>query len=320
MNKVDTRIKILNLLEKGDLGVTKISLKLKFSKQITHRYVKDLVADNFLLKKGNSPHTTYSLNPKYKYTRARDDFEFAKENLIKIFKKKYKGIKIKNHDKDNHDLDFMLKSSAVYSSNIEGVSIDLNSFMNMKDVLSKGAQKEVSEVQDLLNAYDFAKNNKLTHGNFLKIHKLSSKHILSISRQGKYRSEGVGVFGKEGLVYSAMEGFLVNNEMNILFSIIDELLRTKMSTFEIIFWASWIHLEIALIHPFLDGNGRSARLIEKWFLAEKLDKTTWFLQTELYYFKKRDKYYSSLRKGDNYWELKMNRFESFIDILFSFIK
>jgi Fic family protein len=31
-----------------------------------------------------------------------------------------------------------------------------------------------------------------------------------------------------------------------------------------------IHLRLAQIHPFRDGNGRAARLIEKWFVAEKL--------------------------------------------------
>ena len=320
MNKVDTRIKILNLLEKGDLGVTKIALKLKVSNQMIHRHIKELVSDNFILKKGNSPHTTYFLNPEYKYTRVKDDFEFTKKNTLPVFIEKYKGIKISNTNKEGHDLNFMLQSSAVYSSNIEGISIDLNSFMNVKEKLSKGAQKEISEVQDLLNAYDFSKSNRLNHKNFLNIHKISSKHILSPSRQGRYRSEGVGVFGQEGLVYSAIEGFLVENEMNNLFDIIDSLLKTKLSTRESIFWASWIHLEIALIHPFLDGNGRSARLIEKWFLVEKLGQSVWFLQTELFYFKKRSKYYSSLRKGDNYWELQTNKFEGFINLLFNFIK
>lgn len=320
MNKVDTRVKILNLLETGDLGVTKIALKLKLSKQIVHRYVKELVFDNFVLKKGDSPHTIYSLNSEYDYARVKNDFEFVKENILPIFIKKHKNIKINDDGKENHDLNFMLQSSAVYSSNIEGVSIDLNSFMNVKERLSKGAQKEAKEVQDLLSAYEFAKNNKLSHKNFLRIHKLSSGNILSPSRQGKYRTEGVGVFGQEGLVYSAIEGFLVDNEMNNLFDVIDILLKTKMTNPEAIFWASWIHLEIALIHPFLDGNGRSARLIEKWFLVEKIGQSVWFLQTELFYFNKRSQYYSSLRKGDNYWELKIDKFKGFIDLLFQFVK
>ncbi|MBL0098191.1 MAG: Fic family protein [Bacteroidetes bacterium] len=33
-----------------------------------------------------------------------------------------------------------------------------------------------------------------------------------------------------------------------------------------------IHLVFVKIHPLNDGNGRSARLIEKWFLAQKLGK------------------------------------------------
>ncbi|WP_220392957.1 Fic family protein [Chitinophaga lutea] len=33
-----------------------------------------------------------------------------------------------------------------------------------------------------------------------------------------------------------------------------------------------IHLVFVKIHPRADGNGRSARLLEKWFLAVKLGK------------------------------------------------
>jgi Fic family protein/predicted transcriptional regulator len=320
MKQVDTRLRILKLIESKGRGVTEIASRLKLSNQIIHRHIKTLLGDSFIIKKGQPPHTTYSLNPDYRYTRVLDDFEYAREKLLPHFIKKYARLKICQANIDKHDLDFMLKSSAVYSSNIEGVSIDLNSFVGLKDKLSKGAQKEISEVQDLVDAYNFAKSNKLTHRNFLKTHKLLSGHILSTARCGKYRSEGVGVFGQEGLVYSAVEDFLVPNEMEGLFDVVDKLLKAKMSVTESIFWSAWLHLEIALIHPFLDGNGRAARLLEKWFLAEKNDNSIWFLQTELYYFKNRGKYYKSLRKRANYWELNYIDFRDFVDLLFSHIK
>ncbi len=319
MKKVDTRLVILNLLSKSDLGATEISVKLNLSKQIIHRHLKELFVDKFIIKKGETPLTVYSLNPEYKYTRTLDDFYFAKKNLLPAYLKKNSKLKIPNISDSKHDLDFMLQSSAVYSSNIEGVSIDLNSFIN-KENLSRFSKKELAEVKDLVEAYDFAESNKLTEKNFLISHKLLSKHILSVARQGNYRREPVGVFGKEGLVYSGPEYFLIKNEMNQLFDIIDELVKSKMSDSEIIFWSSWLHLEIALIHPFLDGNGRSARLLEKWFMSLKKGENTWFLQTENYYFENRQIYYKNLRKAENYWEVDINNFEDFISMLFDFLK
>lgn len=318
MKKVDTRLEILKILDKGSFGVTEISEKLNLSKQIIHRHIKELLADKFILKKGESPHTTYSLNSEYKYTRVKEDFKFAQENLLPIFQEKYPKIKIPKISNQKHDLEFMLQSSAVYSSNIEGVSIDLNSYIN-KDKLSRFSRKELAEVEDLIKAYDLAESDKLNEKNFLKSHKLLSKHILSNARQGNYRSESVGVFGKEGLVYSGPEYFLVENEMNNLFKIIKELIGEEMKENEIIFWSAWLHLEIALIHPFLDGNGRSARLLEKWFMSEKIGNNSWFLQTENYYFENRQIYYANLRKAENYWEADIEKFKDFISMLLKFI-
>lgn len=317
MKQVDSRVKILNLLEKGDLGVTEISKKLRLSTQIIHRHINDLLADRFILKKGSAPHTIYCLNPGYKFTRVVDDFSFAQKQLLPEFKKKYKNLKIK-FSQDKLDLDFMLKSSAVYSSNIEGVSLDLNSFMNVGK-LSRGAQKEAREIEDLVSAYDFAESNKLNESNFLKSHKLSSQHLLSKSKQGKYRSEAVGVFGQEGLVYSGPEYFLVTNEMTKLFEVVESLLNKDLTETETVFWAAWLHLEIALVHPFLDGNGRTARLLEKWFLAEKIGEQTWLLQTEKFYFENRQQYYKSLRKSSNYWEAKFTDFVDYLNMLFGFL-
>ena len=45
-----------------------------------------------------------------------------------------------------------------------------------------------------------------------------------------------------------------------------------------------------------DGNGRLARLLEKWFLAEKLGEKAWFLQSEKNYYENHNQYYQNIRK------------------------
>ena len=52
---------------------------------------------------------------------------------------------------------------------------------------------------------------------------------------------------------------------------------------EVFYFASMLHLVFAHIHPFQDGNGRAARLLEKWFLASKLEDKAWLIQSEKFY-------------------------------------
>jgi len=98
--------------------------------------------------------------------------------------------------------EYLTKSSSVYSSNIEGNSIDLNSYMNYemnKDKFKAG--KEIEEIEDLIEAYEFAQTNKLNEKNLINCHKIFSETLLIRSKRGKYRIEQVRVFGKSGLTY-----------------------------------------------------------------------------------------------------------------------
>jgi Fic family protein len=213
----------------------------------------------------------------------------------------------------------MIKSSAVYSSNIEGVSVDINSFNQDPKLFDRHTQKEIAEVQDLVDAYEHAKSQKLNEKNLLSVHKLLSRHLVTKSRQGSYRSERIGVFIKEGLVYLGIEEILVAHEMSELFNVIRELLSQKLTTIEVIFWDSWLHLEIAMIHPFLDGNGRAARLLEKWFMTESLGEHAWILQTEEFYFKNRAVYYRNLKLGAHYWKVSFKKSKVFLEMLAKYL-
>lgn len=234
------------------------------------------------------------------------DLETTFQNLSKI---------------DNNNLSqYLTETSAVYSSNIEGNSMDLNSFMNTKLQKEKAKPKEFIEIQELIQAYDFAKESELNERNLLKVHKQLAQSFLIKSKTGKYREEKIGVFGSQGLIYLAVEAEKVKTEMQIFFKNISELLTQELEITEVFYFASMLHLKFAHIHPFADGNGRAARLLEKWFIASKIGTNAWLIQSEKYYKENIQNYYKNINLGVNYYELNYDKCLPFLGMLVEALK
>ncbi len=214
------------------------------------------------------------------------------------------------------EVSYITKASAVYSANIEGNSVDLNSFMN--SIIAKEKfkpQKEIQEIADLIKAYEFAQDNALTEKNFLKAHTLLSQTILLKGKRGVYRNDRMGVFDSTGLVYLAIEPEWVAEKIKELFEDIAYLLKQDLTITAAFYYASFIHLKLAHIHPFWDGNGRMARLVEKWFLAAKINSRAWKLQSEKYYKENLQAYYQHINLGVNYYELTYDKSMPFLKML-----
>jgi Fic family protein len=82
--------------------------------------------------------------------------------------------------------------------------------------------------------------------------------------------------------------------MRDLFADIATLSEQDLSIEEVFYYAALIHLVFVHIHPFADGNGRSARLFEKWFIVSHLGKAYWKLPSEYYYKENRSIYYDNI--------------------------
>jgi len=214
------------------------------------------------------------------------------------------------------DLGYRIKASAVYSANIEGNSIDLNSYMNsITTKVNFKPEKEMSEIQDLINAYKWAADKPVTEPNLLAIHKILSQTILRESKRGIYRNDRMGVFGSSGLIYLAIEPHYVAEKMAELISDIQILLTRDLPLEKVFYHASLIHLKFVHIHPFWDGNGRTARLLEKWFLSKKMNGRAWKIQSEKYYKEHLQTYYRAINLGVNYYELNYERCLPFLELL-----
>jgi Fic family protein len=96
--------------------------------------------------------------------------------------------------------------------------------------------------------------------------------------------------------YVACEPFQVRAELKTFFEDVNRLLSKDLTVVETFFYAAQIHLVFVKIHPLQDGNGRTARLLEKWFLLEKLGQDAVAVELEKNYYTNRKAYYDNIRQ------------------------
>ncbi|TDG35781.1 hypothetical protein EZJ43_12235 [Pedobacter changchengzhani] len=229
-------------------------------------------------------------------------------------------LKFENlHDAEisTSEFSFYTSVASVYSSKIEGEDIELDSYIKHKKFGIDFLPDYTKKIDDLYSAYNFAKLNTPNSDNLNNCHKLLTRHILSQSFQGKLRNSNMYVSTPNGRIeYVAISPFKLSDEIQNLYGDLEILLKVELTTQQAFFFASMIHLVFVKIHPFNDGNGRMARLIEKWFLAQKLGEKAWFLQSEKMYYENHQIYYRNLRAlGLEYEELDYKNAMDFLLML-----
>ncbi len=187
------------------------------------------------------------------------DFEriSAKKNKYEQNKSKINSVTLSSYEKD-FELRFIHNSTA-----IEGNTLTL---METKVVLEDGVSiggKELREIYEVVNhkkAYEYVKkciaeNKPLTENIVKDLHAILTENIIA---GGIYRNQEVRISGA---------GFTppAGNEMYVQIKIFYEDLKYKkdLNPIEL---AAWTHAEFVLIHPFVDGNGRTSRLLMNYQL------------------------------------------------------
>ena len=213
---------------------------------------------------------------------------------------------------------FYTSVAVISSSKIEGEQMEIDSYVKHKMLDIEYLPELIEKPNDLYNAYLFAKENKLNAENFLQSHILLSKHLLPEKWRGVYRKNEMLVMEhKTGKIqFEAAPFDIVDTEMYKLWSDIEELQKTKLSKEEVFYYASFIHAVFVNIHPFNDGNGRVARLLEKWFIAEYLGEKAWYIKSEKFYYHHVDEYYKNLnRMGMFYEQIDYSKANLFLQML-----
>jgi Fic family protein len=191
---------------------------------------------------------------------------------------------------------FYTSVAAVYSSRIEGEDIELDSYVKHKRFGVQFQPDYTRKTDDLYNAYQFAKLNPCNRENLQHAHRLLTGHILPEVRQGKTRTSMMYVTTEDGRIeYVAASPYTLAGELEKFYHDLAFLLRSKLTLQEVFFFASMLHLVFVKIHPFDDGNGRIARLLEKWFLASKAGEKAWLIPSEKYYYDHHAGYYRNIR-------------------------
>lgn len=197
------------------------------------------------------------------------------------------------------------------STEIEG------NILNLKQVEAIMAHKkvdapsrEIYEVENYLKALKYiaeivSKQKEVTEKTLLKIHHIVTDKTLSKDQVGHYRKGPVFVVRRrlgftDEIVYRGPDAKVVPRFCRDL---IDWLGRSKEDINPVIV-AGVLHQEIAAIHPFSDGNGRTARAMATLILYQRGYDFRRLFALEDYYNKNRAKYYEAINIGKNYLERK----------------
>ena len=153
------------------------------------------------------------------------------------------------------------------------LAIEANSlsFEQVKDIIDGklvfGPKNEIQEVQNAYNAYLKIKEvNPYSLNDLKMIH--GTLTYLTVKDLGNFRGCNEGVFDENGnCIFVCPPPEQVENLMNQLF----EFMKEKKDEIHPLILSSIFHYEFVLIHPFSDGNGRTARLWQNVILSNYED-------------------------------------------------
>lgn len=149
------------------------------------------------------------------------------------------------------------------------LAIEANSlsFDQVKDIINgkvvAGPKNEIQEVQNAYNAYLKMKEvNPYSIIDLKKIHEVLT--YLTVEDSGNFRKGGEGVFDEDGnCIFVCPPPEQVDLLMNQLF----DWMKNNKDKMHPLILSSIFHYEFLFIHPFRDGNGRTARLWQNVILS-----------------------------------------------------
>ena len=174
-------------------------------------------------------------------------------------------------------------------------------------------ERDIHEVKNYLRALRYieqvvAKKQPLTEKVFLRIHALVTAHTLPAKQSGHYRTRPVYVVRRQlgrptQVMYTAPDA---KHVPGLVREFLTWVTKAKEATVNPVIAAGIVHQEIAAIHPFVDGNGRTARAMATLVLYQQGYDFRQLFALEDYYNTNRPAYYAAINTGATYDERRVD--------------
>lgn len=235
------------------------------------------------------------------------------DQLLKNIKEINKVIVELNNKRFPNPILYELNSQANILSTYASTSIEGNNLRltEIKKLLKsnpkniKDTEREVlnyNEALEFLNSGIKDKSIRLNNSLIQKTHRLVTKKLLLGGNCGKYREDSVVVHNPltREIVYLPPDYKDVKKLMSTLLSYVKE----NEGNIDPLILAGIFHKQFVLIHPFMDGNGRTCRLVTKVLLAELGIDTFELFSFETFYNQDVTKYFSLVGEQGSYYDLE----------------
>lgn len=198
--------------------------------------------------------------------------------------------------------------SAYASTSIEGNPLPLTEvkkILKSKPSHARDSEKEVLNYNQALQNLNQQLNKntaRLSLNLILHIQKQVTNGLLSQFESGKLRQKPVVVNNPK----LRKVVFLPPNaeDAELLMTDLIEFVRKNKGVIDPLILAGIFHKQMVVIHPFMDGNGRTARLATKVLLAQMGLDTFHLFSFENYYNNNVSRYFQTVGEYGDYYELQ----------------
>jgi Fic family protein len=205
-------------------------------------------------------------------------------------------------------LEDLARTVSIHSSTaIEGNPIPITDIKKIIKGSPKNLRDTEKEIYNYNKALEFLdkeirnKKNIFSDKLILKIHELIMQDLIHKKRLGRFREEAVFVNDpkKRQTIYWPPD----YQEISRLMKDLVDFVRKYRHEYDPVILSGLVHKQFVVIHPFIDGNGRTTRLITKFLLADLGLDTFNLFSFENYYNQNISKYFQKVGVKGNYYEI-----------------